>query len=224
MPRKLTTTAKPYTTKAALKKLRQKALADFTKTHRAREEALRLSRETIRRSADSIRATHRNEFSNARKLVKEAADLISKLGGNLKNQPKLYFAGYVEDAQKEFTEASATLAFIEGDPIPDAKSLGVNMAPYMNGLAEAASELRRYILDSLRKDDFSRCEELLDIMDQVYTILVSMDFPDAVTNGLRRNTDMVRGVLERTRGDLTVALRQRRLEQSLAQFSNKISS
>ena len=82
-----------------------------------------------------------------------------------------------------------------------------------------AGELRRFILDSLRRDDFSRCEQLLDVMDEIYTILVTMDFPDAVTRGLRRNTDMVRGVLERTRGDLTVALRQRRLEEKLAEAS-----
>jgi len=204
--------------------VRDEALADFSATHKAREEALRLSRETIRRSAESIRATHRDEFDNARALVKEAATMVAQLDKTLKGQPKVYFAGYVEDAQKEYTEACATLAFIEGKPIPTASGLRVGMAPYINGLAEAASELRRYILDSLRRDDFSRCEELLDLMDQVYTILVSMDFPDAVTNGLRRNTDMLRGVLERTRGDLTLALRQQRLERRLGEFETSLAS
>ena len=100
--------------------------------------------------------------------------------------------------------------------MPGPSDLGVESRPYLNGLADTTGEIRRYILDGLRRDDFSRCEELLDVMDEVYTHLVSMDFPDAVTGGLRRRTDMVRGVLERTRGDLTLALRQRRLEARLA--------
>ena len=121
-------------------------------------------------------------------------------------------------------EANATLAFAEGSPLPMPKDLKVGAAPYLGGLADTAGELRRFILDSLRRDDFSRCEELLDVMDEIYTILVTMDFPDAVTRGLRRNTDMVRGVLERTRGDLTVALRQRRLEEKLADASGPRSN
>ena len=124
----------------------------------------------------------------------------------------------MEDALKEYAEASITLSFVEGTPVPEPSDLGVGAAAYLNGLAEAVGELRRFILDQLRRDRFERCDELLAVMDEVYTILVTMDFPDAVTRGLRRTTDMVRGVLERTRGDLTLALRQRRLEQRLADF------
>ena len=124
----------------------------------------------------------------------------------------------MEDALKEYAEASITLSFVEGTPVPEPSDLGIGAASYLNGLAEAVGELRRFILDQLRRDRFERCDELLEIMDEVYTILVTMDFPDAVTRGLRRTTDMVRGVLERTRGDLTLALRQRRLEQKLADF------
>lgn len=132
-------------------------------------------------------------------------------------QPRVYYGGYIEDALKEYTEAAVTLALIEGRQMPTAHDLGIGAAPYLGGLADTVGELRRFILDALRTDDFSRCEELLDVMDEIYTVLVTMDYPDAVTRGLRRSTDMVRGILERTRGDLTVALRQQRLEERLAE-------
>ena len=114
--------------------------------------------------------------------------------------------------------------FVQGGELPRPDELGVGPAPYLNGLAETVGEMRRFILDSLRRDDFTRCEELLGIMDEVYTVLVSMDFPDAVTRGLRRNTDAARGILERTRGDLTLALRQQRLEGKLADFQKALQS
>lgn len=209
-----TESAEEHRTK--LRQIADEARAGFSDFHQAREQALRLSREIIRNCANSIRATHRGEFDHARELIAIVSDLTSQFDEAKDSHPAVYYAGYVEDALKEYVEANATLAFAEGSPLPMPKELKVGPAPYLGGLADTAGELRRYILDSLRRDDFSRCEELLDVMDEIYTILVTMDFPDAVTRGLRRNTDMVRGVLERTRGDLTVALRQRRLEEKLA--------
>ncbi len=207
--------------KTQLGDIAQQARKALNETHTLREGALRLSREITRNSANSIRATHRGEFEQATALIENVASLVREIESQLAGHPEVLHAGYVEDALKEYTESRATYAFVQGQPLPTPEELGVGAASYLNGLAEAASEMRRYILDSLRRDDFSRCEELLAVMDEVYTVLTSMDFPDAVTRGLRRNTDMLRGVLERTRGDLTVALRQRRLEQELASFQDK---
>ena len=206
--------------KSELREIAQAAHAGFTATHEVRERALRLSREITRSSANSIRATHRGELDGAKRLLKRVSSLAEEMDALLEKHPNVYYGGYVEDALKEYAEATATLAFAEGRALAGPEELGMGPAPYLNGLAEAVGELRRFILDSLRRDDFSRCEELLDIMDEIYTILTSMDFPDAVTRGLRRSTDMARGLLERTRGDLTVALRQRRLEERLAAFEN----
>lgn len=191
----------------------RQSLAD---TDRARERALRLSREMIRHCADSIRAIHRGEFEATRGLMSSAAALVEESGALLNEHPEVYYTGYMQDALKEYVEANAVLAFIQDRPLPSPEELGVGAAPYLGGLADTVGELRRYILDRLRRDDFSRCEDTLAVMDEIYTILVTMDFPDAVTRGLRRSTDMVRGILERTRGDLTVALRQRRLEALLS--------
>ncbi|MDE2687693.1 MAG: haloacid dehalogenase [Chloroflexota bacterium] len=191
----------------------RQSLAD---TDRARERALRLSREMIRHCADSIRAIHRGEFETARGLISNAAALVDESGALLQEHPEVYFTGYMQDALKEYVEANAVLAFIQSRPLPTPEDLQVGAAPYLGGLADTVGELRRHILDKLRHDDFDGCERALALMDEIYTILVTMDFPDAVTRGLRRSTDMVRGVLERTRGDLTVALRQQRLEAMLS--------
>lgn len=204
-----------------------RAIADSTRqslaeTDTARERALRLSREMIRHSADSIRAIHRGEFSTARSLIGSASDLVRETESLLLEHPEVYYAGYVQDALKEYVEANAVLAFIEDRPLPTPDELRVGAAPYLGGLSDTVGELRRHILDRLRRDDFSRCEQALELMDEIYTVLVTMDFPDAVTRGLRRSTDMVRGILERTRGDLTVALRQQRLEALLSKSGDNL--
>ncbi len=129
--------------------------------------------------------------------------------------PALLHAGYTQDALKEYAEAHLTLALVRGASLPTAEELQVEPAAYLNGLAEAASELRRYVLDALRKGDTGDCERLLGAMDEVYSLLVTVDYPDAVTGGLRRTTDALRAVLERTRGDLTVSLRQEQLLAAL---------
>ena len=201
---------------ARLDEITADALAAFRGKHATRERAIQLSRELIRTSANAIRAIHRNEMEEARKQVDAAGALVAETKELLGAHPDLYFTGYTQDAQKEYAEASCVYAFIDRADPPTPGEIGVEVAAYLNGMAEAASELRRYILDSLRRDDDSRCEELMRRMDDVYNIMVVMDFPDALTGGLRRTTDQLRGVLERTRGDLTMTLRQRRLERLLA--------
>jgi len=131
--------------------------------------------------------------------------------------PSIYWAGYVQDAMKEFAEASLTLAIVAGRSLPGPGDLGIEDAPYLNALAESASELRREVLDRLRADELERAERLLAAMDEIYDVLITVDFPDAITGGLRRTTDQLRGVLERTRGDLTITLTQKRLQRSLGE-------
>ena len=193
------------------------ALEGFRAKHATRERAIQLSREVIRTSANAIRAIHRNELEQALTQVDAAGALVAETRELLKDHPDLYFTGYTQDAQKEYAEARCVHAFISGTETPTPVEIGVETASYLNGMAEAASELRRYILDSLRRDDDSRSEELMQQMDDVYNIMLVMDFPDALTGSLRRTTDQLRAVLERTRGDLTMTVRQRRLERLLAE-------
>ncbi len=195
---------------------------DLAAKHRAREAVLPRCREVIRHSANAIRAVHRLEFDRAGETLARAAALLDEIGEALAGHPDVFHAGFVHDAQKEFAEGSLTLAFVAGRPLAGPSELKVGSAAYLNGLAEAASELRRHLLDTLRRGDIDRCEEMLSNMDDVYSALITIDYPDAITGGLRRTTDMVRGVLERTRGDLTVAVRQSQLERRLDELAGRI--
>ena len=189
--------------------------AEMDARNAARDLALVTSREAIRFCTNSIRAIHRGEFDDAAELLKEARTRIRQTFDELTNFPDIYFAGYVQDAQKEYTEAETMNAFIRDLPIPGSKELGVEAAPYLNGIGEAVSECRRSVLDIIRKGDAERAEYLLKRMDDAYYILITFDYPDAITGGLRRTMDQTRAVLERTRGDLTVTIRQKELEIAL---------
>ena len=191
----------------------------FAAEDEAREKALRSCRQVIRHSADAIRAVHRQEQDKAKGLLDSAHELLRELNHDLAKHGRLLHSGFVHDAQKEFAEGYITLALIAGEGLPKPAALGISNAAYLDGLGESVGELRRYILDSLRRGDFSRCEELLDIMDEIYGILITMDFPALLAHGLRRTTDAIRGIIERTRGDLTVALRQKELETKLNDLS-----
>lgn len=205
-----------------LETLAEKIRLHLAEKDAAREKTLRISREIIRYSANTIRAVHRQEKANSDQLLASAQTLLKELTQNiLKDNQDLAYSGFVHDAQKELAEASCTLAIVRGKPIPQPEALGVSYPAYLNGLGEAVGELRRYILDSLRRNDLSRCEELLSTMDDIYSVLMTMDFPDGITYGLRRTSDAVRGILERTRGDLTLALRQQELEEELDRTSKK---
>jgi len=187
----------------------------FAAEDEAREKALRSCRRVIRYSADAIRAVHRQEQDKAKELLDSAHKLVRELNRNLEKHRKLLHSGFIHDAQKEFAEGCITLALIARNDLPRPEALGVSNAAYLDGLGESVGELRRYILDSLRRNDFSRCEELLSVMDVIYAILISMDFPELLAHGLRRTTDTIRAIIERTRGDLTVSLRQKHLETKL---------
>ena len=197
---------------------------NFEAKNTSRDEALRRSRELIRYCANSIRATHRAEFEEAGQLLATAHQAASELVECVADYPDLYHAGYTQDALKELAEASITHALITDSPLPDPDDLGVEYPAYLNGLGEAVGELRRYVLDVIRHGQTERGEVMLSAMDDIYAVLVTMDFPDAITGHLRRTTDLVRSVLERTRGDLTVTIRQDKLQEALQAFEERVSA
>jgi translin len=182
----------------------------------ARDKALEQSRTLIRYASLAIRAVHREERDAAAENIRLARAQAAELEKGLAKYPDLNFAGYTQDALKELAEASIVFALIGGLPLPDAGELGVEAAAYLNGLGEAAGELRRWSLDLLRRGKTAEAERVLGMMDDIYSLLVTLDFPDALTGGLRRTTDMVRGVTERTRGDLTLSLRMEAAERAAA--------
>ena len=206
---------------ADLSEIGNRAIEQLTSRNSDREVGLSVSREVIRSSANAIRAVHRSDFEEARRLIKTAESRLQDADHIRDGNPLIYNAGFLNDARKEFAEANVTLAVISGNDIPSSEQLGIDPSAYLNGMAEVIGELRRFILDSLRRDNVDRCEELMEVMDEIYGVLVTVDFPEAVTGGLRRTTDAMRAVLERTRGDLTITLRQRALESRLAAWQEQ---
>lgn len=197
----------------------------LTAMNSARDTAISQSRELIRRCAECIRAIHRHEWEQAdlkKAIIQSATD---DLKNTVANYPELYHSGYTQDALKEVVEAFCTASIIRHQPLPQPAVLGVEASTYLLGLAEAATELRRFILDIMRRSEHhsDEAEYLLAWMDTIYDLLVTFDFPDALTHGLRRQTDIVRGVLERTRGDLTNSLRQQMLQDALMRFEQKVT-
>lgn len=177
----------------------------------AREVALRQCRDVIRLASRSIRAIHRLEIDDARLVIDEARNSVAATREALAGYPDLYWAGYVHDSQKEYVEAEVVLSIVQGAAVPDHSDLGVEPAAYLNGLAEAGSECRRFVLDRLREGNGERAEGVLAAMEEIYYELISFDYPDAITGGLRRTTDAFRAVLERTRADLTLTMQQQAL-------------
>ncbi len=207
-----------------LETIADKARITLSSKDAAREKALRSSRDALRHSTDAIRAVHRGEYPEAQKRLSSAQALLRELDEALGEHQELLYSGFVYSAQKEYVEGCVTLGLIVENALPDPDDLGVGYAAYLNGMGEAVGELRRHILDITRKGELARCEELLEAMDDIYGVLVTMDFPDAMTGGLRRTTDAVRGILERTRGDLTLSFRQRELEEKLAAFEKRVGA
>ena len=183
--------------------------------NRVREEALTESRRVIQQAAKVVKAIHRREWDDAQTLLAEADVLAATMNEKTLAVPDLYWTGYVQDAQKEHTEAHLLLAMVTTSELPTPDELGVEDAVYLNGMAEAASELRRFTLDLVRHNDFDTANALLVVMEDVYAALMTIDYPHAITNHLRRTLDVLRPVLERTRGDLTVAMKQQRLQEAL---------
>ena len=189
-----------------------------------RDQALTLSRTLIRHCAKSIRAAHREEWPLAQDHIQEARALAVHLRANKGSDPDIYYAGYTQDALKEFAEANMVYAMLRDQDLPTPSELELEYNTYLRGLAETAGEMRRRCLDLLRQEQSAKAEALLARMDEIYGVLVTMDYPDAITAGLRRLTDMVRGVTERTRGDLTISLIQGKLERRLKSLEGHLNA
>ncbi len=189
--------------------------ARFDAKTAAREKALPAARRSIRHSADAIRAVHRGEFDRARELIEGSRAALFEGIDGVGDHADVRFAGYLQDAEKEYAEANLTVALVRGEELPTPEALGIGDAPYLNGVAETIGEGRRHILDLLRTGEIDRAEAILAALEEMYGLLVTMDYPDAITMNLRRSTDVARSLIEKTRGDLSIAFVQRDLRDAL---------
>ena len=189
-----------------------------------RDQALAEARQLTRACSLAIRAVHRDDKEVMEGHLRDARSLADKLRSELANYPDLFYAGYTQDALKEFVEANVTCALIQNQPLQTPEELNVEEVTFLNGLAEVVGELRRRILDILRSGYSEEAERLLGYMDEIYSVLVTIDYPDAITNGLRRQTDLARGIIEKTRGDVTSSLRGAYLTEAIKQLSSQLNS
>ena len=190
----------------------------------ARDQALSQARALTRYCSQAIRAVHRDDDQAMREQLDEARKLADSLRASVANFPDIYYAGYTQDALKEFVEANVTCALIQNLPLPTPTELGVEDATYLNGLAEVTGELRRRTLDILRHGYSTEAERLLTLMDEIYSVLVTIDYPDAITNGLRRQTDLARGIIEKTRGDVTFSFRSHQLTTAITDLRTQLNA
>ena len=206
-----------------LEKIAEQIRQNFELRTGIRDQALKQTRQLTRSCSLAIRAVHRNDFDMMEEHLAEAQILADKIRSNLKDHPDLQFAGYTQDSLKEFVEANIACSLIQNQALHTPEELGVEYATYLNGLAEVVGELRRRILDILRSGYSQEAERLLNHMDDIYSILVTMDFPDAITHGLRRQTDTARNLVEKTRGDVTFSLRGEDLTQAISTLSRQLT-
>jgi translin len=200
---------------ASLASIRDDLRAVLDAKNSAREQGLVLCRKVVRFSANGIRAIHRGERQQAEALLEEARECLGGAVTAMADHPDIHHAGFLHDAAKEYAEARITHALVFGLPIPHPDALGVEAPAYLNGMGEAVGEMRRHLLDLMRRGDLEQSEHLLEAMDEIYALLISMDYPDAMTGGLRRTTDVTRSIVERTRGDLSTTIIQHELKQAL---------
>jgi translin len=196
----------------------------FDRKSQGREKALVGSRKVVRSCANAIRAIHRHDWDTALELTAVAESELRAAEDALREFPETFFAGFLQDAQIEYVEARCTYAIIRGEPFPGPTDLQIMEAPYLNGLGDTIGELRRHILDLMRHGELERCEQLLASMDELYALLCTIDYPDAITGGLRRRTDVARGIIERTRGEFSISTIQSRLQKSLADHAARLDN
>lgn len=206
----------------SLKDISDSIRARFDAMDKAREGALATTRKITRNSGDAIKAIHRGEWTQVESLLADIGALNENLHGSLENFPEIYYSGYVEDSQVELAELSILYAVLQGLAMPTPKSLRIENTAYLKGLGDASGELRRHILDLIRKGKPEEGEKYLGVMDEFYTEMMSFDYPDAIMHGLRKKTDVARSLIERTRGDLTNALEIKGLHESMERFDKKL--
>ncbi|WP_292466577.1 haloacid dehalogenase [Methanolobus sp.] len=200
---------------------------NFEEKDKARESTLAISRDVVRNCRAAMYKIHNKDFSKAFMLIGKAEEMLKKIDGLLQNYPDIYYSGYLEHAQQEFVECIVVYNILkkdsEGDKMPGPGDLNVSDVAYLNGLGDVSGELRRHTLDLIRKGTPEEGETYLQLMEEIHNCLMMFDYPDAMTHGLRHKTDVTRSIIEKTRGDLTNAIRQQMLERAMKDFENKIN-
>lgn len=207
-----------------LEEISSRIRENFEAKDSIREEGLKISREVVRECRTASFALHGQDFEKANKSIKTAGQALEKLEVLFEGHADIYHAGFVEHAQQEYSEVSVLRSLLkeEGEKLPSPEELRVEYAAYLNGLGDVVGELRRHVLDLIRKESFEKAEVFLGIMENIHAVLMDFDYPDAITGGLRRKTDVSRSLIEKTRGDVVNAIGQKKLETAMRNLESKL--
>lgn len=197
-------------------------LARFEAKDRAREEALSTSREVVRFCSAAIRSVHRGDIAQSERLMDKAHESLEKIHNTLKDHQDIRYAGFIDVAEQEYAEARSVYSITTRHEILTPEEIGVDLVNYLSGLGDTTGELRRHILDLIRQGHPEEGEYFLDVVEEIYHLLMLFDYPEAITRGLRRKSDLARSMLERTRGDLTNAMEMAKVEASLRKLEDKL--
>lgn len=209
-----------------LEEISAKIRENFEAKDSVREDGLKISREIVRECRTATFALHGQDFEKANNSIEAAGKALEKLEILFKGYADIYYAGYVEHAQQEYSEVSVLRSLLkeegESKNLPSPDELRVEYAAYLNGLGDVVGELRRHVLDLIRRDSFEKAEVFLGIMEDIHATLMDFDYPDAITKGLRRKTDVSRGLIEKTRGDVVNAISQKKLESAMLNLESRL--
>jgi translin len=184
-----------------------------------REVAIKSARAINRLSGSIVHLIHKGE--DVRPMMNEALDETHRLRSLLEDYPEIWESGLVEGALQELAEAAILLALVHDDELPDPDDMGITGNAYLLGMADAIGELRRFALEKLREGEVDEAKIYLEIMEEIFLVIMRFDFPDALIP-IRRKQDVARSLLEKTRGDVAVAVNSARLQMRMDELSRKL--
>ena len=191
----------------------------FDKLNDIREQSLTTSREIVRECSKSIRNIHRNDEVSAKEHIENARKKLENLKSITSDVSEISYAGYVLDAEREFVEAVMFYTFEVSGYIEPFNNFNVHPSSYIQGIGDTIGEWRRKALDHLRNLDIKKAETYLAIMEEGMGTLNELDYPDALTGGLRRYADNARSIIERTRSDITNAFINESLRKDISNIN-----
>jgi translin len=182
-----------------------------------REEALKSSRDIIICCRKAIQRLHQDQLPEAETFIQQASAKLVQLYDFTKPYPDLFHAGFVENAAQELVEAHCLYNIMKGEDLPDPDKIQTTYSAYLLGLCDVVGELRRGALDFMLEGNAAKANEYLHHMDRIYDAIMSFDYPSALVP-IKKKQDMVRSLIEKTRGELVVANCERRIHEKTHEF------
>ena len=201
-----------------LENILQEVKNELMDKNKIREETHESMRKATSLSKQAILLIHQKKFGAAEKFIVDAEKKISSLEALACDYPEIIYGGMLSAALQEYSEARIFLCLVKESRFVTPVEIKVPSVEYVLGLADVIGEYRRLALDNLREGEVKKAEQCLEIMDQMFTQLLALDEAYMLVPGLRHKSDTARKIIEATRGDVTLEIRRKSLEDYLRKF------